>query len=175
MLFLVLSLFCLFTGFIAWQSGKKQTRQQTEKKIEQINALLPQTQCGDCGYGGCRPYATAIARGESAINRCPPGGEITIQQLSDLTGQAAVPLAADLVATREQIAVIDETICIGCVKCIQACPVDAIVGAAKLMHTVIEKHCTGCRLCLPPCPVDCISMVQPPVNQRDWHWAKPEA
>lgn len=141
--------------------------------VERINRLLPQTQCGECGYGGCRPYATAIANGEADINRCPPGGDITIQNLSHLTGHPGKPLAADLEPAVEGVAVIDEDLCIGCVKCIRACPVDAIVGAPKLMHTVIEAECTGCKLCIPPCPVDCISMVKPPLNLRDWHWAKP--
>ncbi len=141
--------------------------------LEQINQLLPQTQCGECGYPGCRPYAGAIASGKADINRCPPGGDTTLQNLARLTGQPVKPLAPDLTPAAEQVAIIDETICIGCVKCIQACPVDAIIGAPKMMHTVIETECTGCRLCLAPCPVDCIDMVKAPVNLRDWHWAKP--
>jgi len=141
--------------------------------VDAINRQLPQPQCGECGYDGCRPYAEAIANGEADINRCPPGGDITIQNLSRLTGHMLKPLAADLTPAGEGVAVIDEDLCIGCLKCIRACPVDAIVGAPKLMHTVIESECTGCKLCLPPCPVDCISMVKPPLNLRDWHWAKP--
>lgn len=127
---------------------------------DRIDAVLPQTQCTRCGYPACRPYADAIARGEAAINQCPPGGAAGIQALAALTGQPAQPLdprygheAAPL------LAVIDEDTCIGCTKCIQACPVDAIVGAAKRMHTVITAECTGCELCLPPCPVDCIDLV----------------
>lgn len=126
---------------------------------DQIDDLLPQTQCGQCGYGGCRPYAEAIATGQAEINRCPPGGRATISALARLLARPALPL--DPCCGREQprqIALIDETECIGCTRCIQACPVDAIVGASKLMHTVIVTECTGCELCLPPCPVDCIEL-----------------
>jgi electron transport complex protein RnfB len=125
-----------------------------------IDALLPQTQCTRCGYDGCRPYAEAIADGRADIDRCPPGGEAGIVQLAALLGRAIKPLdPACGEALPPRIAVIDEAACIGCTKCIQACPVDAIVGASKRMHTVIADHCTGCELCLPPCPVDCITLV----------------
>jgi electron transport complex protein RnfB len=126
---------------------------------DQINDLLPQTQCGQCGYPGCRPYAEAIASGD-AINKCPPGGEETIHALADLLG--VEPLSLDAEHGTEappRIAFIREDECIGCTKCIQACPVDAILGAAKLMHTVITEECTGCDLCVEPCPVDCIDML----------------
>ncbi len=128
--------------------------------VEQINAILPQTQCGQCDYAGCRPYAAAIAQGE-AINKCPPGGEATIQALANLLEQEAVPLNTEH-GTHEapQVVIIREDDCIGCTLCIQACPVDAIVGTAKQMHTVITDACTGCKLCLPPCPVDCIDLTQ---------------
>lgn len=127
--------------------------------VEQINRILPQTQCTQCGYDGCLPYARAIADGE-AINRCPPGGPEVIADLSTLTGQPAVPLNPAVGEHLPQtVAYIREDECIGCTKCIQACPVDAIVGAAKLMHTVIASDCTGCDLCVEPCPVDCIDML----------------
>jgi electron transport complex protein RnfB len=126
---------------------------------ERIDALLPQTQCTKCGYDGCRPYAEAIARGEADINQCPPGGEAGVAKLAALTGREAKPLnPANGLYRPPQVAVIDEAVCIGCTKCIAACPVDAIVGASKLMHTVIAPWCTGCELCIPPCPVDCIAL-----------------
>lgn len=125
-----------------------------------IDALLPQTQCRQCGYAGCRPYAQAIASGTAPINRCPPGGAELITELATLLGVDAVPLdGACGAATAPAVAVIDEAACIGCTLCIAACPVDAIVGARRLMHTVITAECTGCALCLPPCPVDCIALV----------------
>jgi len=128
--------------------------------ILRIDALLPQTQCGQCGYAGCKPYATAIADGEADINQCPPGGERGIHKLADLLGRAPKPLnPANGVEKPKALAFIDEETCIGCTLCIQACPVDAIVGAAKLMHTVIGERCTGCELCIAPCPVDCIAMI----------------
>ncbi len=127
--------------------------------IDRIDALLPQTQCGQCGYGGCRPYAEAIACDGAAINRCPPGGAAGIADLAALLARAPLPLdPACGVEKPPRIARIVEADCIGCTKCIQACPVDAIVGASRLMHTVLIDRCTGCELCLPPCPVDCIVM-----------------
>jgi electron transport complex protein RnfB len=132
-----------------------------------IDAVLPQTQCGQCGYSGCRPYANAIADGSAAINQCPPGGDETIAELSLLLGRPALPLdTARGVAAAPAMARIDETACIGCTLCIDACPVDAIVGARKLMHTIIAAECTGCALCLPPCPVDCI-VLEPTGAPRD--------
>ena len=128
---------------------------------EAIDALLPQTQCRQCGYAGCRPYAEAIAAGRAGINQCPPGGEDVIHDLAALLGLPFQPLAPEFGAAKPPaVAVIDEPACIGCTLCIQACPVDAIVGAAKVMHTVIAQECTGCELCIPPCPVDCISMAE---------------
>ena len=125
-----------------------------------VDDLLPQTQCRLCGYDGCKPYAEAIAAGRAEINRCPPGGSATIHALARLTGRPWAPLdPACGVETPPVVAVIDEPACIGCTLCIQACPVDAIAGAAKRMHTVIADECTGCRLCIPPCPVDCIAVV----------------
>jgi H+/Na+-translocating ferredoxin:NAD+ oxidoreductase subunit B len=126
---------------------------------ENIDALLPQTQCQRCGYLDCRAYAEAIAAGDTEINRCPPGGQDTLEALAILTNRTAAAIDPALGEfTPGQLAFIIETECIGCTKCIQACPVDAIVGAAKHMHTVIEALCTGCELCMPPCPVDCIRM-----------------
>jgi electron transport complex protein RnfB len=135
--------------------------------IDRIDALLPQTQCTRCGYPACKPYAEAIARNEAPINRCPPGGEDGIRALAALTGQPVQPLDPECgEETPPRIAIIDEDVCIGCTKCIQACPVDAVVGAAKLMHTVIPQLCTGCELCIPPCPVDCIDMVEARTEAR---------
>jgi electron transport complex protein RnfB len=126
---------------------------------ETIDELLPQTQCTRCGYPGCRPYADAIANGEADINQCPPGGTETIVALAALTGRQIVPLNHDNgIEAAPTVAVIDESRCIGCTKCLPPCPVDAIVGAPRLMHTVVAELCTGCELCIAPCPVDCISM-----------------
>lgn len=137
--------------------------------VENIDALLPQTQCGQCSYAGCRPYAQAIADGDADINQCPPGGEATISALAELLDRDVVSLNPENgEITAKTVAVIDEQTCIGCTLCIQACPVDAILGATKQMHTVIEKECTGCDLCLPPCPVDCIEMLPLPTTIDNW-------
>jgi H+/Na+-translocating ferredoxin:NAD+ oxidoreductase subunit B len=133
----------------------------TSTLADQIDALLPQTQCTKCGYPACRPYAEAIARGEAQINQCPPGGAEGITKLAAVLGRDVLPLNPGNGEERERAAaLIDESLCIGCTLCIQACPVDAIVGAPKLMHTVLLQHCTGCDLCIPPCPMDCIAMVE---------------
>jgi electron transport complex protein RnfB len=133
--------------------------------IDQINTLLPQTQCGQCSFPGCRPYAEAIASGVADINQCPPGGDEGIRDLAKLLGVSPKPLNPEFgIQKPANVAFIIEQDCIGCVKCIAACPVDAIVGAAKLMHTVIASECTGCELCIAPCPVDCIVMRPVPVN-----------
>ena len=127
--------------------------------ISRLDALLPQTQCRQCGYAGCRPYAEAIAAGAAAINQCPPGGDAVAHELAALLGVPYKPVDARFGVTKSPaVARIDEALCIGCTLCIQACPVDAIVGAANLMHTVIARDCTGCELCLAPCPVACIAM-----------------
>lgn len=142
--------------------------------VEQVDSLLPQTQCGQCGYPGCRPYAEAIVDGDK-INKCPPGGEATIQALADLLDVEPKPLDAEHGTEQvKRVAVIREDECIGCTKCIQACPVDAILGAPKHMHTVIESECTGCDLCIDPCPVDCIDMVAVETDIRSWYPGKPD-
>jgi len=123
--------------------------------VETVNDLLPQTQCAQCGYPGCRPFAAALVDGSAAINLCPPGGQDTIRRLAELLGREVIPLQESVIPS---VAIIDESLCIGCTHCRNACPVDAIVGAHQLMHTVIESECTGCELCVAPCPVDCISM-----------------
>ena len=139
--------------------------------VDQLDELLPQTQCGQCGYPGCRPYAEAIANGDM-INKCPPGGEATIKHIADLMGVEPIPLDAAHGEQEEvrKVAYIREDECIGCTKCIQACPVDAIVGASKVMHTVIVDECTGCDLCVEPCPVDCIDMVPLATTTKNWKW-----
>jgi electron transport complex protein RnfB len=138
--------------------------------VDQVNEILPQTQCGQCGYPGCRPYAEAIANGDD-INKCPPGGEGTIKKLADLMGVDVKPLdSAHGEEEAPKVAIIREAECIGCTKCIQACPVDAIIGATRQMHTVIEKECTGCDLCVAPCPVDCIDMVPVKQTPENWKW-----
>ncbi|MCP4955531.1 electron transport complex subunit RsxB [Photobacterium aquimaris] len=137
--------------------------------VEQIDAILPQTQCGQCGFPGCRPYAEAIANGE-IINKCPPGGQATIEKLADLMG-VEVPQASDKVTNSiKKVAFIHEDMCIGCTKCIQACPVDAIVGGTKAIHTVIKDECTGCDLCVSPCPTDCIEMIPVEETPDNWKW-----
>jgi len=139
--------------------------------VEKIDAILPQTQCGQCGYPGCKPYAEAIAKGEADINLCPPGGMEGVQRLADLLGREVKALEAE--EKPKQVARIDENTCIGCTLCIQACPVDAIVGAAKQLHTIISQQCTGCELCLPPCPVECIHMEVVAETLENWKWKYP--
>lgn len=142
--------------------------------VDQIDAILPQTQCGQCGYPGCRPYAEAIANGDD-INKCPPGGHTTIHELANLLDVPAPDLNEEHGEESDikKVAYIREDECIGCTKCIQACPVDAILGAAKQMHTVITDECTGCDLCVEPCPVDCIDMIPVEKGLKGWHWELP--
>ncbi|MBS0308643.1 MAG: electron transport complex subunit RsxB [Proteobacteria bacterium] len=144
---------------------------------DQIDALLPQTQCTKCGYAACRPYAEAIADGSASYNQCPPGGAQGIERLANLLGKPIIPLnPVNGVERPRPVAVIDEAACIGCTLCIQACPVDAIVGAAKQMHTVIAELCTGCDLCVAPCPVDCIAMLPITGDDTGWHaWSPQQA
>lgn len=161
-------LFGALLGFAA-----QRFRVQGDPIVEQINALLPQTQCGQCGYPGCKPYAEAIAAGDE-INKCPPGGKSTIHELADLLGVEVKALdESHGIEDIRKVAFIREEECIGCTKCIQACPVDAILGAAKQMHTVIVSECTGCDLCVAPCPVDCIDMLPAERPLQSWHWSLP--
>jgi electron transport complex protein RnfB len=167
---IVAALFGLLLGYSAIRF-----RVEGDPVVDQIDALLPQTQCGQCSYAGCRPYAEAIAKGEADINQCPPGGETVIAALADLLDVEPKPLNAEHGVEKETrtVVYIDEETCIGCTLCIQACPVDAILGAAKHMHTVIESECTGCDLCIPPCPVDCIHVKPVPPTLKTWKWQQP--
>ncbi len=166
---LIAAAFGLLLGFAA-----QRFKVEGDPIVDQIDAILPQTQCGQCSYPGCRPYAEAIASGEAEINQCPPGGQEGVEALADLLGREPLPLNEEHGEEKPKaVAVIREDTCIGCTLCIQACPVDAILGAAKLMHTVIEAECTGCELCIEPCPVDCIDMVPVRETQETWTWPKP--
>lgn len=139
-----------------------------DRTVAAVDALLPQIQCAQCGYPGCRPYAEAVVAG-AALDLCPPGGQATAAAIANLLGREG---EAPVVGTpSECVAFIDEEACIGCALCIEACPVDAIAGAHKYMHTVIESRCTGCELCIPPCPVDCITLL--PVEEKAWTWQRP--
>lgn len=151
---MTIALLALVSG-IALAVAQRRLPPGHDDLVEQVNDLLPQTQCAQCGYAGCRPYAAAVIDGSAAINLCPPGGDETVRRLARLLGKNPLPLAESAVPA---VAVIDETACIGCLHCRNACPVDAIVGAAQFMHTVIADECTGCELCVAPCPVDCITM-----------------
>jgi electron transport complex protein RnfB len=159
-------------ALLGWAAGHFAVAQ--DPIVEQIERILPQTQCGQCGFPGCRPYAEAIAEGRADINQCPPGGEAGVRALADLLGREAKPLNAEHGEEKPaRVALIVEADCIGCTKCIQACPVDAIIGAPKRMHTVIADLCTGCELCIPPCPVDCIVMIEPAPSAATWRAPKP--
>ncbi len=176
-LLMALILMIVISGLAVFLLGKEDMKSQhaSPEELENlINDLLPQTQCGECQYPGCRPYARAIVRRQSEIDLCRPGGQQTLMKIARLLGQDTGELPA--LAKPDQarmVARIDEESCIGCVKCIRACPVDAIIGAAKQMHGVIASECTGCELCLPPCPVDCISMKSVPEKVGEWIWVKP--
>lgn len=169
---LVMAAIAVVLGAILGYSAIK-FRVQGDPLVDKIDAILPQTQCGQCGYPGCKPYATAITSGEADINKCLPGGEEGIRKLADLLGVEFKPFGAGTVLKPKSVAFIDENLCIGCTLCFQACPVDAIAGAVKHMHTIIASECTGCELCVPQCPVDCISMV--PINEKitTWKWQYP--
>ncbi len=164
-LFIALSIISLFSIAIASLSSNKEdfvVLQTRQNNIEAVDRLLPQTQCGECGFDACLPYAEALVQHKTDINRCLPGGNETIKELAKLLGTEIKPLYISNnkeSKNKNAIALIDEAVCIGCVKCITACPVDAILGAPKQMHSIINQYCTGCELCIAPCPVDCISMV----------------
>ena len=171
-IFAVCALFTVFGLLLGLSSIR--FRVEGDPLVEKIDALLPQTQCGQCGFPGCRPYAEAIAKAEAEINQCPPGGEGGVKALADLLGVEPKPLNAEYGEEKpKSIALIDEQKCIGCTLCIQACPVDAILGAPKLMHTVIASECTGCELCVAPCPVDCIHMEPVAESLATWRWPEP--
>ena len=163
----------LFFGLLLGYAANR-FKVEGDPVVEQIDTLLPQSQCGKCGYPGCRPYAQAIANQEANINLCLPGGELTRLALAELLNQD--PNVGNVENQAEEIkmlAIIDESQCIGCTLCIQACPVDAILGASRQMHTVIAKECTGCELCVAPCPVDCIQMVAMSPTLATWKWPYP--
>ncbi len=170
---LPLALLAFFSGSLLGFAAEK-FKVEGNPIADQVNNLLPQTQCGQCGFPGCKPYAEAIANGEK-INRCPPGGQSTIDAIANLLGVEPEPLDAEHGVEKAvpMVAYIREDECIGCTKCIQACPVDAILGAAKQMHTVISSECTGCDLCVEPCPVDCIEMRPVETTTSTWIWQPP--
>ncbi len=172
----ILSLVILAACFgILLGYGAIKFRVEGNPLVEKIDQILPQTQCGQCGYPGCKPYAEAVSKGEE-INKCTPGGEQTIKELATLLGREVIEL--DTKVTEKSgptVAFIREVDCIGCTKCIQVCPVDAILGTSKMMHTVISNECTGCDLCIPACPVDCIISLDVPVTAKSWKPPVPES
>ena len=167
---LALALLALAFGLLLGYAAVR-FKVENDPIVDKIDAILPQTQCGQCGFAGCHPYAEAIAKGEADINLCPPGGETVVLALADLLGRDPKPVAGG--GKEKMVAFIDEQTCIGCTLCLQACPVDAILGAAKQMHTVIADECTGCELCVAPCPVDCIHMIPIKVAPATWTWPYP--
>lgn len=171
-LFLILAIgFGLLLGYAAVRF-----KVEGDPLVEIIDQKLPQTQCGQCGYPGCKPYAEALAKGEAEVNLCIPGGEPTMLDIAEILKVDPKPMSAEATEPKPpMVALIDEDLCIGCVLCIKACPVDAILGATKMMHTVIAKECTGCELCIPVCPVDCISMISEDLTSKNWKWPQPNA
>ena len=173
--FIIMFLLALVLGLALGYASLK-LKVDADPIVEQIDAILPQIQCGQCGFPGCRPYAEAIATEKAEINRCVPGGGDVIQKLAELLDKPVISLAIDTPAVPpvKGFAFIDEACCIGCTRCIQVCPVDAIVGAARCMHTVIRRDCTGCGLCISTCPADCIRMEPLHDTIDSWRWQKPE-
>ncbi len=164
---LAIALIALVFGVILGFSSVK-LKVEADPIVEQIDALLPQSQCGQCGYPGCKPYAEAIANGD-VITKCIPGGQPTVVKIADLLG-VEVPQMDGAAVPEVKVAYIDEAMCIGCTKCIQACPVDAIVGTNKMMHTIVADLCTGCELCVAPCPTNCIEMRPIKLTTQTWNW-----
>ena len=166
-LLLSISVLALIFGAILGFASIK-LKVEADPLAEKIDAILPQSQCGQCGYPGCKPYAEAIVNGDE-ITKCIPGGQPTVVKIAEILG-VDVPAMDGVEAPEVKVAFIDENMCIGCTKCIQACPVDAIIGTNKAMHTVIPDLCTGCELCVAPCPTDCISMKKVEQNLDNWDW-----
>ncbi|WP_303818621.1 electron transport complex subunit RsxB [Actinobacillus minor] len=164
---IVIALIALVFGAVLGYSSVK-LKVEADPIVDQIDALLPQSQCGQCGYPGCRPYAEAIANGDQ-ITKCVPGGQPLVVKIADLMG-VDVPAMEGEEVPEAKVAFIHEDMCIGCTKCIQACPVDAIIGTNKAMHTVIADLCTGCELCVAPCPTNCIEMIKPKTSTQNWNW-----
>ncbi|NCI15339.1 electron transport complex subunit RsxB [Cronobacter muytjensii] len=166
-----LTLLALLFGMLLGYASRRFAAEE-DPVVDQVDELLPQSQCGQCGYPGCRPYAEAVANNGEQINRCVPGGEPVMQKIATLLNVEPQPLDGDAVAAEpvRMLAVIDEPNCIGCTKCIQACPVDAIVGATRAMHTVMSDLCTGCNLCVAPCPTQCIELRPAATTTDNWKW-----
>ncbi len=166
---LIFAVLALLFGLLLGYAAVK-FKVESDPIVDQIDAILPQTQCGQCGYPGCKPYAEAVAKGDR-IDKCVPGGTQTIQKIADLMGvEPPSDTTESLITPPKKVAFIHENLCIGCTKCIQACPVDAIIGAPKMMHTILRSECTGCDLCVDPCPTNCIEMIELPTTPDRWKW-----
>ncbi|EKM0668138.1 electron transport complex subunit RsxB [Cronobacter turicensis] len=168
---IALTLLALLFGMLLGYASRRFAAEE-DPVVDQVDELLPQSQCGQCGYPGCRPYAEAVANNGEQINRCVPGGEPVMQKIATLLNVEPQPLDGDAAVAEpvRMLAVIDEPNCIGCTKCIQACPVDAIVGATRAMHTVMSDLCTGCNLCVDPCPTQCIELRPAATTTDNWKW-----
>lgn len=168
---IVISAMAAISGIVLGFAARR-FQVDTEPLVAQLDALLPQSQCGQCGYPGCKPYAQALSEGDARINQCVPGGEAVMLKLAESLAIDPLPLEEETAPALmlPQVAFIDEHLCIGCTKCIQVCPVDAIIGTNRAMHTVVSELCTGCHLCLVPCPTDCIVLVPLPQTPSNWKW-----